>query len=85
MSKDSDLADSRQVITGEQCIRGRRLLGLTQEALARAAGVSTDTVSRFESGGGSRSRSRAKLRCTLEAAGVVFTDGDEPGVKLVKQ
>ena len=77
-------SEARQIITGEQCIRSRRLLGLTQEALARAAGVSHHTVSRFESGGGARSPTRAKLRGTLEAAGVVFTNGDEPGVKLVR-
>lgn len=77
-------SDRRQLITGEQCIRSRRLLGLTQEALARTAAVSVDTISRFESGGGSRPPSRAKLRAALEAAGVVFTNGDEAGVKLRK-
>jgi transcriptional regulator with XRE-family HTH domain len=84
MNSDPDFPDSRHHITGEQCIRSRRLLGLTQQALARAAGVSTDTISRFENGGGSRSPNRAKLRGVLEAAGVEFTNGGEPGVKLRK-
>lgn len=72
--------DFRQIITPEQCREARRLLGMDQEALARAAGVSPETLARFE-GRGRQSTfpMRAKLRATLEAAGVEFT---ESGVGL---
>ena len=53
--------------------------------LAAAAGVSAMTVTRFENG-----HSRGyddtveKLRRALEAAGVEFTNGDQPGVRMKK-
>jgi len=66
--------DFRQVITPEQCREARRLLGISQEALARAAGISPETVAKFEARGRqSTFPMRAKLRAALEAAGVEFT------------
>lgn len=65
----------RQVITPEQCREARRLLGMDQEDLARAAGVFPETLSRFEGRGGqSTFPMRARLRAALEAAGVEFTE-----------
>ena len=76
-------SDWRQLLTGEQCREARELLGMSPEALAMAANVYPETVARFENGGQSSTFPiRAKLRAALEAAGVVFTSGDEPGVKL---
>jgi hypothetical protein len=50
--------------------------------LARAAGVFPATVARFEQGNQSTFPMRAKLGAGLQRAGVVFTNGDETGVKL---
>ena len=67
-------------------IRGARgLLGWSQTELAKAAGLSLPTVKRYETGGAAVSPDAvAKMRRALEAAGVTFTNGDEPGVKLRK-
>jgi hypothetical protein len=48
-----------------------------------AAKVSPDTVIRFERGERIRKRTIDSLRQVLEAAGVEFTDGRKPGVRLI--
>ena len=50
--------------------------------LAANAGVSTDTIARLERGEMLRDNTLAAIRTALEAAGVEFTNGDAPGVKL---
>ena len=61
------------------------MISMTQTALAEAAGVSLSTVVDFE-----RERravaepSIAALRAALEAAGVEFTTGGQPGVRLTR-
>ncbi|MCJ2012693.1 helix-turn-helix domain-containing protein [Methylobacterium sp. J-076] len=63
----------------------RALLGWSQERLAEASGVSIPTIKRLEPGEGlvqTRVDTLDKLRRSLEAAGVEFTNGGEPGVKL---
>jgi predicted transcriptional regulator len=62
----------------------RVAVGLGVRELATAAGVSTDTVARLERGEVLRPTTLATIRAALEQAGVVFTNGDEPGVKLRK-
>lgn len=75
-------------MTGEQCRAARRLLKWTQDRLARAAGVSQTYVSWFEINGvlpepAHNDHGRlGDLRAALERAGVEFTDGEEPGVRL---
>ena len=73
-----------EVITGAQIKAARKLLGWTRAELAvRAFGVSSHTVE-----GAERARARiaptdaqlASIQRALEAAGVEFTDGGEPGV-----
>jgi transcriptional regulator with XRE-family HTH domain len=62
----------------------RALLGWSQERLADASGVSIPTIKRLEPGEGlvqTRVDTLDKLRRALEAAGVEFTNGGEPGVK----
>ncbi len=65
----------------------RALLGWSQEELAEAAGVSIPTVKRLEAAGegplGGAPETGAKLRGALEAAGIEFTNGGTPGVRLV--
>jgi transcriptional regulator with XRE-family HTH domain len=63
----------------------RAALGLGVRKLAAAAKVSPDTVVRFERGEKLRERTVASLRQVLEAAGIEFTDGDRPGVRVRKR
>jgi transcriptional regulator with XRE-family HTH domain len=67
-------------------IRGARgLLGWSQTDLAKAAGLSEPTIKRFETGLAKVSDAAvAKMVSALEAAGVEFTNGDQPGVRLRK-
>jgi transcriptional regulator with XRE-family HTH domain len=69
-----------------QCRLARTALSWGVLDLAKAAGVSPDTVSRFERGEEVRQSTLAKLRTTCEKAGVVFIDedGGGPGVRLAR-
>ena len=70
-------------MTPAQCRAARALLDLTQTQLAEAAGFGLSTVVDFE-----RLRREvsadaiAAIRSALEAAGVEFTNGDQPGVRM---
>jgi hypothetical protein len=46
--------------------------------------VSTDTIASFERGDGLKERTIEALQRALEAAGIEFTNGDQPGVRLNK-
>jgi transcriptional regulator with XRE-family HTH domain len=73
-------------ITAAQSRGARGLLGMTQADLAHASGVSLRTIANFESGQRQPVRQNlAAIQRGLETAGVVFTNGDEPGVKLAKR
>ena len=63
----------------------RAATGLGMRELAAAAGVSPDTVARLERGEVLQARTLTAIRAALEAAGVTFTNGDEPGVKLARR
>ena len=66
-------------------IRGARgLLGWSQTELAEAAGLSLPTVKRYETGRGAKVSDDAAVKMVraLEAAGVEFTNGDAPGVRV---
>lgn len=67
-----------------QCRMARAALGLGVRELAAAAKVSIDTVARFERGEELKERTIEALQRALEAAGVEFTNGDQPGVRLTK-
>lgn len=60
------------------------MLGLGVRDLARLADVAADTVSRLERGEELKPRTADALRAALEAAGVEFTNGNQPGVRLRK-
>ena len=69
--------------SGKQVAAARELLGLTQDELAAAAGVSFRTISRFERGEVEpRRESLKKLEVELERRGIEFTNGDGIGVRL---
>ncbi len=81
-------AEAGQALSSSQCRRARKLLGWTQRALEERSGVDLNYISRFERTGTILSNATTllgiveRIRTVLEAAGVEFTDGAEPGVKL---
>jgi transcriptional regulator with XRE-family HTH domain len=73
------------LVTSAQCRGARGLLGLTQPALASAAGLGLSTIVDFEKSRRPVSSDAAKaIRKALERAGVEFIDenGGGPGVRL---
>ena len=65
----------------------RALLGWSQKDLAGASGISEPTIKRLEAGQGDlggREATVLAIRAALESAGVEFTNGDQPGVRLRK-
>src|SRR5450631_3509322 len=72
------------VLLPVQCRMARAALGLGVRELAAAAKVSIDTVARFERGDELKERTVDALQRALEAAGVEFTNGAQPGVRLTK-
>jgi transcriptional regulator with XRE-family HTH domain len=65
-----------------QCRMARAALGMGVRDLAAAAKVASDTVARFERGDELKERTVDALRRALEEAGVEFTNGGHPGVRL---
>jgi transcriptional regulator with XRE-family HTH domain len=73
------------MLTSEQIRGARAMLRIEQRELADKSGVSLETIKRIERTPGPISAYTAtvdKLRRALEAAGIEFSDGDEPGVRL---
>jgi len=77
---------SNMEFSGNQLRAARALLGMDQETLAKRIGVSDNTIRNMEASGaepvGGFASTRAKVHKGLEALGVEFTNGNEPGVKL---
>ena len=74
-------------ISGRQIAAARALLGLDQVTLAAQARVSIATLRRMEASGETVSghiNNVDAVRRALETAGVDFTNGDQPGVRLRK-
>ena len=53
-------------------------------AHAKKASVTANTVTRIENGADAKQSTMDALQGALEAAGVEFTNGDQPGVRLIK-
>ena len=74
------------LITGNQLRAARSLAGVEQKWLADRSGVSINTVRNMESRGAQEITSGAvtvrKVQVALEAAGVEFINGGQPGVRL---
>lgn len=69
-----------------QAKMARAALDWTLDDVAKAAGVHRNTVSNFETGKyGGDPETLAKMRSAFEAAGLEFTNGDAPGVRLKKK
>jgi transcriptional regulator with XRE-family HTH domain len=73
------------MITRLQIRMARAALGWGVRDLADRAGLSPNTVSRFENGAAARVDTLAQMQDVLERAGIVFVPADEtggPGVRL---
>ena len=62
----------------------RALLGWTQEVLGEKAGVHRNTIRQVELGRRVDIDTINRLRRALESAGVEFTNGKRPGVRMNK-
>jgi len=62
----------------------RAAVGWGVRELAEKAGVTANTVTRIENGADAKQSTMDKLQRALEGAGIEFTNGDQPGVRLTK-
>ncbi len=62
----------------------RAAVGWGVRELTKKAGVTANTVTRIENGADAKQSTVDRLRSALEAAGVEFTNGDQPGARLAK-
>jgi transcriptional regulator with XRE-family HTH domain len=62
----------------------RVAVGWGVRELAERAGVTANTVTRIENGADAKQSTMDALQRTLEAAGLEFLDGEQPGVRLTK-
>jgi transcriptional regulator with XRE-family HTH domain len=62
----------------------RAAIGWGVRKLAEKAGVTANTVTRIENGADAKQSTMDALQRALEVAGVEFTNGDQPGVRLRK-
>ncbi len=77
------MPSDEHALSAAQVRAARGLLDWSQDRLASTAKVGNSTVRDFEAGRRTPyPNNLAAIRAALEAAGVTFTDGDEPGVKL---
>lgn len=73
------------MITRTQIRMARAALGWGVRELAKRAGVSPNTVSRFENGAGAMVETVVQIERAFDEAGILFVDADEtagPGVRL---
>jgi len=72
-------------MTRDQSRAARGLLDWSQAELAARSNLSESTIRDFEKGRRVPSiNNLAAIRRALEAAGVEFIDGDQPGVRLTR-
>jgi transcriptional regulator with XRE-family HTH domain len=74
-------------LSGGQIRAARALLRWSVEELARQASLGRNTIKRAEAKDGKTSLTAANelaIRRAFETAGVEFTNGDQPGVRLAK-
>ena len=62
----------------------RAAVGWGVRELAKKAGITANTVTRIENGADAKQSTMDRLQLALEAAGVEFTNGEQPGVRVTK-
>jgi transcriptional regulator with XRE-family HTH domain len=70
------------MVTSAQLRAARALLDWTVRELAEQADVHRNTITRAETDATAHGHAVAQVVLTLEAAGVEFTNGEQPGVRL---
>lgn len=71
-------------LTARHVMGARGLLKMSQDDLASASGVNARTIRDFENGNHQlRDKNLEAIREAFELRGVEFTNGDNPGVRLV--
>ena len=70
------------MVSREQVRMARAALGWGVRVLAEKAGITANTISRYENGADALGETLAKIQRALEAGGVEFINGDAPGVRL---
>ncbi len=77
------------LITGNQLRAARALAGVEQQWVADRSGVSVNTIRNMEARGMEPITSGAvtvrKVQAAIEGAGVEFTNGGQPGVRMTRQ
>jgi transcriptional regulator with XRE-family HTH domain len=73
-----------EMVTSAQLRAARSILNWTVRDLAEKAGVHRNTVTRAETDETAHGHAVAQMIRTLESAGVEFTNGERPGVRLRK-
>jgi predicted transcriptional regulator len=74
---------TRTSITPAQCRAARALIELSQAGLAGIAVVPVPVITDYEAGAGTpRPADLEAIQRQLERAGVEFTNGSQPGVRL---
>jgi transcriptional regulator with XRE-family HTH domain len=72
--------------TGNQLRAARALIDMDQETLAKAAGVSANTIRNMEAAKAETIRGNnqtvVSVQAALEAAGIQFLNHGQPGVRL---
>jgi transcriptional regulator with XRE-family HTH domain len=77
---------SKSQISAAQCRGARAMLGMTQQELAEQSGVSPRAIADFEAENRKPIRATlAALQRALEDAGVEFTNGGQPGLRLAEK
>jgi transcriptional regulator with XRE-family HTH domain len=72
-------------MTPSQCRAARALLNWTQQQIANVARVSVVTIRNFENEKSTPQRATLDvIQRAFESAGVEFTNGDRPGVRLIR-
>jgi transcriptional regulator with XRE-family HTH domain len=83
---DHDYAKRAMTISPEQSRAARGLLDWSQTELGTRANLSESTIRDFEKGRRvPTANNLAAIRSALESAGVEFTNGEEPGLRLRKK
>jgi hypothetical protein len=77
------------ILTGNHLKAARALAELDQERLSELSDVSINTIRNMEACGadaiGGYESTRQKVQSALEALGIEFMNGGQPGVRLVRQ